>query len=58
MQQRQLRLGDLLDDYVLATASDESRHRRRWWETTADALPTCDTEHEHKHAKVPASAQE
>jgi hypothetical protein len=55
MQQRQLRLGDILDDYctrerrltnhavVAMVAADVKRTR----------CTTCDTEHEYKHAKVP-----
>src|SRR5438045_1463779 len=55
MQQRQLRLGDILDDYcprerrvtnhvVVAMVGDEVKQTR---------CTTCDTEHEYKHAKVP-----
>jgi hypothetical protein len=55
MQQRQLRLGDILDDYctrerrltnhvVVAMVGDDVRQTR---------CTTCDTEHEYKHAKVP-----
>ena len=55
MQQRQLRLGDILDDYcprerrvtnhaVVAMIGDEVKKTR---------CTTCDTEHEYKHAKVP-----
>src|SRR5262249_12278725 len=55
MQQRQLRLGDSLDDYcprerrvtnhaVVAMVGDEVKQTR---------CTTCDTEHEYKHAKVP-----
>src|SRR5437868_6844632 len=55
MQQRQLRLGDTLDDYcprerrltnhaVVAMIGDDVKHTR---------CTTCDTEHEYKHAKVP-----
>src|SRR4029079_10411988 len=55
MQQRQLRLGDILDDYcprerrltnhaVVAMVGDEVKQTR---------CTTCDTEHEFKHAKVP-----
>jgi hypothetical protein len=55
MQQRQLRLGDILDDYcprerrltnhaVVAMVGDNVRQTR---------CTTCDTEHEYKHAKVP-----
>jgi hypothetical protein len=55
MQQRQLRLGDILDDYcprerrvtnhaVVAMVGDEVKQTR---------CSTCDTEHEFKHAKVP-----
>src|SRR5207253_4295810 len=55
MQQRQLRLGDTLDDYcprerrltnhaVVAMIGDDVKQTR---------CTTCDTEHEYKHAKVP-----
>src|SRR5438445_10483889 len=55
MQQRQLRLGDILDDYctrerrltnhaVVAMVGDDVKQTR---------CTTCDTEHEYKHAKVP-----
>jgi hypothetical protein len=55
MQQRQLRLGDTLDDYctrerrltnhvVVAMVGDAVKQTR---------CTTCDTEHEYKHAKVP-----
>jgi hypothetical protein len=55
MQQRQLRLGDILDDYctrerrltnhaVVAMVGDAVKQTR---------CTTCDTEHEYKHAKVP-----
>src|SRR5688500_6196612 len=55
MQQRQLRLGDILDDYcprerrltnhaVVAMIGDEVKQTR---------CTTCDTEHVYKHAKVP-----
>ena len=55
MQQRQLRLGDILDDYcprerrltnhaVVAMVGDEVKQTR---------CTTCDAEHEFKHAKVP-----
>ena len=55
MQQRQLRLGDILDDYcprerrltnhaVVAMVGDTVKQTR---------CTTCDTEHEYKHAKVP-----
>jgi hypothetical protein len=55
MQQRQLRLGDILDDYcprerrltnhaVVAMVGDEVKQTR---------CTTCDTEHDYKHAKVP-----
>src|SRR3954468_4896310 len=55
MQQRQLRLGDILDDYcprerrvtnhaVVAMLENEVKQTR---------CTTCDTEHEYKHAKVP-----
>lgn len=55
MQQRQLRLGDVLDDYcprerrltnhaiVAMVAQDVKRTR----------CTTCETEHEYKHAKIP-----
>jgi hypothetical protein len=57
MQQRQLRLGDILDDYcprerritnhaVVAMIGDEVRQTR---------CTTCDADHEYKHAKVPAT---
>src|SRR5919204_6462114 len=57
MQQRQLRLGDILDDYcprerrvtnhaVVAMVGDEVKQTR---------CTTCDAEHEYKHARVPAS---
>jgi hypothetical protein len=57
MQQRRLRLGDILDDYcprerrltnhaVVAMIDDEIRQTR---------CTTCDAEHEYKQAKVPAS---
>ena len=56
MQQRRVRLGDVLDDYcprerritnhaVVAMIEDEVKRTR---------CTTCDTEHEYKHAKVPA----
>src|SRR4029450_11155306 len=56
MQQRRLRLGDILDDYcprerrvtnhvVVAMIEDDVKQTR---------CSTCDTEHEYKHAKVPA----
>ena len=56
MQQRRLRLGDILDDYcprerritnhaVVAMIEDEVKQTR---------CTTCDAEHEYKHAKVPA----
>ncbi len=55
MQQRQLRLGDILDDYcprerrltnhaVVAMVGDEVKQTR---------CTTCDAEHGYKHAKVP-----
>jgi hypothetical protein len=55
MQQRQLRLGDILDDYcprerrvtnhaVVAMVGPDVKQTR---------CTTCDTEHEYKHAKVP-----
>ena len=55
MQQRRLRLGDILDDYcprerritnnaVVAMIEDDVKQTR---------CTTCDTEHEFKHAKVP-----
>jgi len=55
MQQRQLRLGDILDDYcprerrvtnhaVVAMVGAEVKQTR---------CTTCDAEHEYKHAKVP-----
>src|SRR5436189_5285182 len=55
MQQRQLRLGDILDDYctrerrltnhaVVAMVGEAVKQTR---------CTTCDTEHEYKHAKVP-----
>src|SRR5947207_8737016 len=55
MQQRQLRLGDILDDYctrerrltnhaIVAMVGDDVKQTR---------CTTCDTEHEYKHAKVP-----
>jgi hypothetical protein len=55
MQQRQLRLGDILDDYcprerrvtnhaVVAMVGKDVKQTR---------CTTCDTEHEYKHAKVP-----
>jgi hypothetical protein len=55
MQQRQLRLGDILDDYcprerrvtnhaVVAMVGDDVKQTR---------CTTCDAEHEFKHAKVP-----
>src|ERR1700675_2469288 len=55
MQQRQLRLGDILDDYctrerrltnhaVVAMVGDDVKQTR---------CTTCDTDHEYKHAKVP-----
>src|SRR4051812_8223752 len=55
MQQRQLRLGDILDDYcprerrvtnhaVVAMVGADVKQTR---------CATCDTEHEYKHAKVP-----
>src|SRR5262245_14421764 len=55
MQQRQLRLGDILDDYcprerrltnhaVVAMIGEEVKQTR---------CTTCDAEHEYKHARVP-----
>ena len=55
MQQRQLRLGDVIDDYctrerrvtnhaIVAMIGPEVKQTR---------CTTCDTEHEYKHAKVP-----
>src|SRR5205085_8652026 len=55
MEQRQLRLGDILDDYcprerrvtnhaVVAMVGADVKQTR---------CTTCDTEHEYKHAKVP-----
>src|SRR5437899_4101961 len=55
MQQRQLRLGDILDDYcprerrvtnhaIVAMVGPDVKQTR---------CVTCDTEHEYKHAKVP-----
>src|SRR5512141_2026792 len=55
MQQRQLRLGDILDAYcprerrvtnhaVVAMVGEDVKQTR---------CTTCDTEHEYKHAKVP-----
>jgi hypothetical protein len=55
MQQRQLRLGDILDDYcprerrvtnhaIVAMVGQDVKQTR---------CTTCDTEHEYKHAKVP-----
>ena len=55
MQQRQLRLGDVLDDYcprerrvtnhaIVAMIGPDVKQTR---------CATCDTEHEYKHAKVP-----
>src|SRR5262249_51040532 len=55
MQQRQLRLGDILDDYcprerrltnhaVVAMIGDDVKQTR---------CTTCDAEHEYKHAKAP-----
>jgi hypothetical protein len=57
MQQRRLRLGDILDDYcprerritnhaVVAMVEDEVRQTR---------CTTCDADHEYKQARVPAS---
>jgi translation initiation factor IF-2 len=57
MDQRRLRLGDILDDYcprerritnhaVVALVEDEVKQTR---------CTTCDAEHEYKHAKVPAA---
>jgi len=55
MQQRQLRLGDILDDYcprerrvtnhvIVAMVGDDVKQTR---------CTTCDSDHEYKHAKVP-----
>jgi hypothetical protein len=55
MQQRQLRLGDILDDYcprerrltnhvIVAMIGDDVKQTR---------CTTCDSDHEYKHAKVP-----
>ena len=55
MQQRQLRLGDILDDYcprerrvtnhvIVAMIGDDVKQTR---------CTTCDADHEYKHAKVP-----
>src|SRR6185436_17931794 len=55
MQQRQLRLGDILDDYcprerrvtnhaVVAMVGPDVKQTR---------CTTCDAEHEYKHAKIP-----
>ena len=55
MQQRQLRLGDIVDDYcprerrvtnhaIVAMVEQDVKQTR---------CTTCDTEHEYKHAKVP-----
>src|SRR3954464_323470 len=55
MQQRQLRLGDILDDYcprerrvtnhvIVAMIADDVKQVR---------CTTCDADHEYKHAKVP-----
>src|SRR5262245_41986800 len=55
MQQRQLRLGDILDDYcprerrltnhaIVAMIGDDVKQTR---------CTTCDCDHEYKHAKVP-----
>src|SRR4026209_291240 len=57
MDQRRLRLGDILDDYcprerritnhaVVAMLGDAVKQTR---------CTTCDAEHEYKHAKVPAA---
>ena len=57
MQQRRLRLGDILDDYcprerrvtnhaVVAMIEDAVKQTR---------CTTCDAEHEYKQAKVPAA---
>jgi hypothetical protein len=57
MQQRRVRLGDVLDDYcprerritnhaVVAMIEDEVKQTR---------CTTCDAEHEYKHARVPAA---
>src|SRR5215208_8148117 len=55
MQQRQLRLGDILDDYcprerrvtnhvIVAMIGEDVKQTR---------CTTCDADHEYKHAKVP-----
>src|SRR5712691_10285377 len=55
MQQRQLRLGDILDDYcprerrvtnhaIVAMVGEDVKQTR---------CTTCEAEHEYKHAKVP-----
>src|SRR5262245_4040596 len=55
MQQRQLRLGDILDDYcprerrltnhvIVAMIADEVKQTR---------CTTCDADHEYKHARIP-----
>src|SRR3954469_10660149 len=60
MQQRQLRLGDILDDYcprerrvtnhaVVAMVGADVKQTR---------CTTCDTEHEYKHAKGPRQRRE
>ena len=60
MQQRQLRLGDILDDYcprerrltnhvIVAMVGDDVKQTR---------CTTCDADHEYKHAKVPRPAAE
>jgi hypothetical protein len=57
MQQRQLRLGDILDDYcprerritnhaVVAMVGEDIKQTR---------CTTCDSDHEYKHAKVPVA---
>src|SRR5439155_18250124 len=56
MQQRRLRLGDIVDDYcprerritnhaIVAMIEDEVKQTR---------CTTCDADHEYKHARVPA----
>jgi hypothetical protein len=56
MQERRVRLGDILDDYcprerrvtnhaVVAMVEDQVKQTR---------CTTCDADHEYKHAKVPA----
>ena len=55
MQQRQLRLGDILDDYCpRERRRDEPRRRRDGRRDVKQTrCTTCDAEHEYKHAKVP-----